>query len=179
MPRHSSRKFCRGRQPGGTDFAPCRAQPVPILAGISLSHTTLGARGACGRVFARAMPREVCNVNLRLQILALAVLPLVLAILTITSFTMWQSASLVRTSIATFEQNMLKAKEAELLHLTDLALSAIAEIYEDAGPDDAAAKEEVRRIFARLDYGPDGYFFVYDYDGANIVHPRQPFRLGR
>lgn len=117
--------------------------------------------------------------HLRHQILALAVLPLIVAILTITSFTTWQSATLVRTSIATFEQNMLAAKEAELLHLTDLALSAIAAAYENAGPDDAEAKEEVRRILAALDYGSDGYFFVYDYDGANIVHPRQPFRLGR
>lgn len=116
--------------------------------------------------------------HLRYKIIALAVVPLVIAILTVTAFIMWQSTTLVRTSIDTFEQNMLKAKETELLNLTNLALSAIARIYRNAEGNDEAAKEEVRRILTSLDYGQDGYFFVYDYDGNNIVHPRQTFRPG-
>jgi two-component system, NarL family, sensor kinase len=117
-------------------------------------------------------------VNLRHQIVALAIVPLVLAILTITMLITWQSTRLVQSSIDTFERNMLDAKETELLNLTNLALSAIEDIYEAAGPDDEAAKERVRAILTALDYGEDGYFFVYDYDGNNIVHPRQTFRPG-
>lgn len=116
--------------------------------------------------------------QLRHQIIALAILPLILAILTITAFITWQSATLAQSSIDTFERNMLNAKETELLNLTNLALSAINEAYEKAGPDDEAAKEQVRRILTSLDYGQDGYFFVYDYDGNNVVHPRQAFRPG-
>lgn len=115
--------------------------------------------------------------HLRHKIVALAVVPLVIAILSITAFITWQSTTLVRTSIDTFEQNMLKAKEIELLNLTNLALSAIAKIYQAAGENDEAAKDEVRRIPTSLDYGQDGYFFVYDYDGNNVVHPRQTFTL--
>ncbi len=117
--------------------------------------------------------------NLRQQILALAIVPLVVAVLAITALITWQSTNLVRTSIYTFERNMLAAKEAELLNLTNLALSAINGIYAGAGPDDEAAKEEVRRILSSLDYGEDGYFFVYSYDGTSIAHPRQTFRSGR
>lgn len=117
--------------------------------------------------------------TLRYQILALAIVPLIAAILTVTAFITWQSAILVQSSIATFEKNMLKAKETELLNLTNLALSAIQEIYDKAGPDDAEAMEKVRGILTSLDYGRDGYFFVYDYDGNNVVHPRQTFRPGR
>jgi two-component system, NarL family, sensor kinase len=117
-------------------------------------------------------------VNLRHQIVALAIIPLILAILIVTAFITWQSATLVRSSIDTFERNMLKAKETELLNLTNLALSAIHDIYEAAGPDDEVAKEKVRAILTALDYGKDGYFFVYDYDGNNVVHPRQTFRPG-
>jgi two-component system NarL family sensor kinase len=109
---------------------------------------------------------------------ALAIIPLILAILIVTAFITWQSATLVRSSIDTFERNMLKAKETELLNLTNLALSAIHDIYEAAGPDDEIAKEKVRAILTALDYGKDGYFFVYDYDGNNVVHPRQTFRPG-
>lgn len=117
--------------------------------------------------------------NLRTQILALSVLPLVLAVLAITALVTHQSTELARTSIATFERNLLRAKETELLNLTQMAVSAIRSIYEAAGPDDEAAKEQVRQILSELDYGPDGYFFAYDYNGVNVVHPRQTFRHGQ
>ncbi|ENT34421.1 cache domain-containing protein [Brucella suis] len=116
--------------------------------------------------------------TLRYQIVALAIIPLIVAILTITAFITWQSANLVQSSIATFEKNMLKAKETELLNLTNLALSAIQKVYEEAGPNDEDAMEKVRAILTSLDYGRDGYFFVYDYNGNNVVHPRQLFRPG-
>lgn len=115
--------------------------------------------------------------NLRQKILALALLPLILAIIAITALVTQQSTQLARASIATFEQNLLKAKEQELLNLTNMAISAFAEIYDAAGPDDEEAKQQVRTILSSLDYGPDGYFFAYDYDGVNIVHPRQNFRI--
>lgn len=117
--------------------------------------------------------------KLRHQILLLAIVPLIVAISAVTALITWQSTSLAQTSIDTFEANMLKAKETELLNLTNLALSAIAGIYDNAGPDDEAAKEQVRAILTSLDYGLDGYFFVYDYDGNNIVHPRQTYRPGQ
>jgi two-component system NarL family sensor kinase len=116
--------------------------------------------------------------NLRQQILVIAVLPLVLAILAITALVTFQSTQLARASIATFEHNMLRAKETELLNLTNMAVSAIDEIYQQAGPDDEAAKLAVQDILSALDYGPDGYFFAYTYDGTNIVHPRQTYRHG-
>jgi len=117
--------------------------------------------------------------TLRHQIIALAIVPLVIAILAITAFITWQSAKLARDNIATFEQNMLKAKETEILNLTHLALSAIQSTYGGAAADDQTAKDKVAAILTSLDYGKDGYFFVYDYDGNNIVHPRQSFRHGR
>ena len=117
--------------------------------------------------------------QLRHQIVALAILPLVVAITLITAFTTWQSSTLAQSSLDTFERNMLRAKEAELLNLTNLALSAIKDVYDGATPDDERAKERVRQILTSLDYGKDGYFFVYDYDGNSIVHPRQAFRPGR
>lgn len=117
--------------------------------------------------------------SLRHQIIALTVIPLIVAILTVTTFITLQSANLIGSSIGTFERNMLKAKETELLNMTNLALSAIQGIYQAAGPDDEVAKEKVREILTSLDYGQDGYFFAYDYDGNNIVHPRQTYRPGR
>lgn len=84
--------------------------------------------------------------TLRYQIVALAIVPLIVAILTVTAFITWQSANLVQSSIATFEKNMLKAKETELLNLTNLALSSIQQIYDEAGPNDTAAMERCGRF---------------------------------
>jgi len=116
--------------------------------------------------------------QLRHQIVALAILPLIVAITVITAFITWQSTTLAQSSIETFERNMLKAKETELLNLTNLALSSIKDVYDTAGTGDEGAKDRVRQILTSLDYGQDGYFFVYDYDGNNVVHPRQAFRPG-
>jgi two-component system, NarL family, sensor kinase len=117
--------------------------------------------------------------NLRLQLVALAVLPLVIAILSITALHTWQSASLAKSSIATFEANSLAAKKDEIVNLTSLAMSAIQGANGEAGSEDAEAKRRVIEIIRGLDYGEDGYFFVYDYDGMGVVHPRQDFRPGR
>ncbi len=95
--------------------------------------------------------------NLRHQIVALAVVPLVIAILTVTTFITWQATNLAQSSIETFERNMLKAKETELLNLTNLARSAIEEVYASADANDQAAKDRVRSILTSLDYGEDGY----------------------
>jgi len=117
--------------------------------------------------------------KLRHQILFLALVPLIVAITAISTLLIWQSTDLMRTSIDTFERDMLRAKEMELMNLTNLAISAIDDIYQHATPDDAEAQNQVRAILDSLDYGKDGYFFVYDYDGNNVVHPRQTYRPGQ
>ncbi len=113
------------------------------------------------------------------QILALAILPLIIAILTITALATSQSSDLAKSGIKTFEQNMLEAKRQEIVNYIRLALSSIEQIYENASEDDIEAQQKVKAILTQLAYEDDGYFFVYDYDGNNIVHPKQPFRIGK
>jgi len=113
------------------------------------------------------------------QVLALATLPLIIAILAITFLVTSQSRELAQRGITAFEQNMLESKQQELVNYTNLALSAIDYIYAKAGPNDKAAQEQVKNILTKLSYSEDGYFFVYDYEGNNLVHPKQPFRVGK
>lgn len=115
----------------------------------------------------------------RQQILALTTIPLLLAILAITTLVTWQSSQLSKEGIQTFEQSMLGAKQDELKNYIELAMTAIRPVYENASPDDEIAKEQVKQILKRLSFGEDGYFYVYHYDGTNVVHPRQPFRVGK
>ncbi|MCZ7471017.1 cache domain-containing protein [Agrobacterium sp. O3.4] len=117
--------------------------------------------------------------NFRQQIIALSILPLVLAVLAISAFITWQSRTLAESSISTFERNMLKAKESEIVHLTYVAMSAVRGIMAQSGLSDDEKQKRAIELIKSLDYGEDGYFFVYDYAGNSIVHPRQNEFPGR
>ncbi|MEL6298864.1 MAG: cache domain-containing protein [Pseudomonadota bacterium] len=120
--------------------------------------------------------------NLRIKVLLLATLPLLLAIGAITYLVNRQSAELSAQEIAAFKEAMVTAKKAELLNYVSLALTSIDHIYNAGVPEtpesEQAAKALVKRVLNRLTYGEDGYFFVYDYEGRNLVHPKQPWRVG-
>jgi len=120
--------------------------------------------------------------NLRLKILLLAIIPLVLALGAVAYIATYQSARLARQEIDVFEKTMIKAKQAELLNYVALALTSIDHLYNTEGPrsaeDEAEAQRLVRQILDRLTYGTDGYFFVYDERGNNLVHPKQTWRVG-
>lgn len=72
----------------------------------------------------------------------------------------------------------LAGRKAELKSYVMLAKHAIGHLYE-SGRQDGAAMAEAKSILARLDYGNDGYFFVYDLQGNLLVHPRKPELVGR
>jgi len=123
--------------------------------------------------------KQVIKLSFKQQVLALATLPLIIAILAITVLVTSQSRDLAQNGITTFEQNMLQAKQQELVNYTNMAISAIAHIYNTAEKNDLIAQQQVRKIISQLNYSTDGYFFVYDYEGNNLVHPKQPFRIGK
>ncbi len=116
--------------------------------------------------------------NLRQKILLLATVPLILAVSAITLLVSYQAQTLSKEEITFFRKNMLDAKKSELLNYLRLAQTSIRHIYETADTNDAFAQSQVRNILDDLTYGTDGYFFVYDYNGLNIVHPKQPHRVG-
>src|SRR5258706_2220699 len=72
----------------------------------------------------------------------------------------------------------MASKEAELRHYVDLAQSALAPL-DGSGRNDEATKQEAIRLLASLDFGSDGYFFLYDMAGRNLMHPPPPQLVGR
>lgn len=117
--------------------------------------------------------------SLQRKILLVSILPLILAVIGIGALIFNQSGQLSRQQTAAFERGLIAAKKAELQYYAAFARNSISNIYHSAGRDDKAAKAKVKQIIANLSYGPDGYFFVYDYNGNNLVHPRQAFRIGK
>ncbi|CAJ0791092.1 hypothetical protein LMG7141_02462 [Ralstonia condita] len=116
--------------------------------------------------------------KLRQKILLLAVAPLTIAMLAIMLTVRHQSIALARHERQLVETAYLQAKETELRAYVKLAQSAIAPLLA-SGRDDEATRDEAMRTLARLDFGTDGYFFLYDLRGRNLMHPRQPELVGR
>ena len=103
----------------------------------------------------------------------LATLPLILAGTAIAILVAYQSRALAEREIQTLERQLLETKKAELRNYVTQARNGFSFIYGRAQPDDAEAKEQVTQILSAMIYGTDGFFFVYDYDGTNLVSPRQ------
>lgn len=114
------------------------------------------------------------SLSYKTKISLLTLIPLIFAIAAISAATTFQSKQLANTQATAFENELLTIKKAELLNYMGLAYSAIKNVYENPHIAERHAKQEVYDILKSMEYGEDGYFFVYDYDGINIAHPRKP-----
>jgi two-component system, NarL family, sensor kinase len=116
--------------------------------------------------------------KLRQKVIFLAIVPLVVVLCAIALFVRHQAVTLAQQQRATFQQAYLASKEVELRHYVALAQRSIDHLYQ-SGRSDSATLGEAKRILASLSYGGDGYFFVYDMEGKNLMHPRQPELVGQ
>lgn len=127
----------------------------------------------------RAKVRDGLGLSYGQKLFLLATLPLVVAVAAISVLVANQSRMLAEREIAALEQQLIAAKKAELKNYISLARTAFLSIYGRAAPDDEAAKLLVTQILSAMIYGQDGYFFVYDYDGTNLVSPRRTELINR
>ncbi|WP_306154323.1 cache domain-containing protein [Roseovarius sp. MMSF_3281] len=122
--------------------------------------------------------RDMIRLNYGQKIFLIATLPFVLAAVVISVLVTLQSRQLAEREIQQLEAQLIAAKRAELRNYLSIARGAVINTYGRAAPDDEAAKELVTQTLSALLYGQDGYFFVYDYDGNNLVSPRQTDLIG-
>lgn len=125
----------------------------------------------------RTMLRLTMTYSQKLTLLA--AVPLLLAVAAITILVTNQSRQLAEREIQQLQTELIAAKREELKNYLSLARTAIVNIYGRAAPDDEDAKLEVMRILSSMLYGQDGFFYVFDYQGNNLVAPRQTNLIGR
>lgn len=116
--------------------------------------------------------------QLKHKIAALSILPLLLAVAVVCALVLLQNQRLAEQQAKLIESSILASKQAELKNYVEMALSTIAPLY-DSGLDDEATKQQVLAALARFSFGSDGYFFVYDRSGRNLMHPRQRELVGK
>ena len=117
--------------------------------------------------------KKILTLNYGQKIFFLATIPLLLAAVAISAIVANQSRQTAEREIALLEHQLIEAKKAELQNYLSITRTAFVNIYGRALPDDEEAKLLVTQLLSAMLYGQDGYFFVYDYDGNNLVSPRQ------
>jgi two-component system NarL family sensor kinase len=120
--------------------------------------------------------------KLKAKIVLLAIVPFLAAIASIEIGVRQEATALAETQHATTQAAYMASKEIELKHYVELATTAIAPLYDagrDNARDDAMLRMRALDVLAKMDFGKDGYFFVYDTHGRSLMHPREPDLVGR
>lgn len=116
---------------------------------------------------------------LPLRLFYIAVIQVVLTSIVIYFFVSSEYRALSSQNLQTLEAFLISQKKQELQNYTSLAASAIKHLYPEAEPKKSSKQLEVESLLNELLYnGDDGYFFVYDDQGINIAHPKEPLRVG-
>ncbi|MFN3305061.1 MAG: cache domain-containing protein [Roseateles sp.] len=119
----------------------------------------------------RLAPR---GLSLRAKLLLLALLPLLLSLTLIALAVRQQESELAAREHALVRASYMDARRTELKHYVDLAVSTVKPLLGRAD-----GREQALQILQSLDYGRDGYFFVYDLQGRVLMHSRQPELTGQ
>ncbi len=112
--------------------------------------------------------------SLRAKLALLALLPLLASLALIAFAVRQQESELALREHALVRASYLDARRTELKHYVDLAVSTVKPLLGQPGGQDRALA-----ILQSLDYGQDGYFFVYDLKGRVLMHSRQPELIGQ
>ena len=118
---------------------------------------------------------------LKAKLILLSLIPLVLVTALTSWISIYQAQKLGENELKIFEDGLVRSKETALKDHVGLALASISHIYLDKQLPVAVAQQRVKSILTKLRYGKegDGYFFVYDKHGNNLVHPILPHLVGQ
>jgi two-component system, NarL family, sensor kinase len=116
--------------------------------------------------------------RLRWALILIAVVPLLLAGMAVAWMVQQRSQVVAELQSQAVEPVLLASRKAELQKYVNLARSAVQHLVRDGMPD-ARAQAQALEILKRLEFGHDGYFFVFDFDGNNLLYPRRPQLQGR
>jgi two-component system NarL family sensor kinase len=116
--------------------------------------------------------------RLKAKLLVVAAIPLLLSLALIAAAVQLQQRELARREHALVEGGYLSARRTELKNYVQLAMSMIAPMVQSRD-DVAGSKERAMRLLEAMEYGDDGYFFVYDLHGTVLMHPRQRDLVGK
>ena len=123
--------------------------------------------------------------QLKAKIVLLAALPLLLSLLAIGVSVLNEQRTLARQAQTLVREAYMKSRRIELRNYVDLAVGNLQPLATSLPPGqrtpeaEAELKRRALHLLETLNYGHDGYFFVYDQQGTVLMHSRQPELIGR
>lgn len=119
------------------------------------------------------------QLSFKTKILMLELIPLVLVSIAVTMLAIYQATQLGQRNLKLFKEKIYDSRRAELKNYVELALTSVDHLYQGEARFDPKSQELAKTIFRNLRYGSDGYIFVYDYEGTNLVLPTKPHVEGK
>lgn len=118
--------------------------------------------------------------TLPLRLLYIAILQVILTSIITYYLVSNEYRELSDKSVKALESFLVAQKEQELKNYTAIALSSVEHIHALNKENSKEVQTVVTNIVNNMLYnGDDGYFFIYDNKGNNIVHPKEPNRVGK
>ena len=114
----------------------------------------------------------------RVKLLILLLMPIILTTAAIVYVINKQALSLADANEQTVQSIIVEQKQNELRNYVELARHAITPLYHSHLKTRRQAQAEAKEILQKMSFGPDDYFFVFDGEGTNIVHPRLTYLVG-
>ncbi|QYK07215.1 methyl-accepting chemotaxis protein [Shewanella zhangzhouensis] len=108
------------------------------------------------------------NYSLRNKLLLLAMVPLVLILTAVMSYSWQVESQALDDSVALFKEELVNERQQQLKEATQIALAVVdhqISLGQNGNINDALRP---------LRFGSAGYFFIYDYQGANVFHATNP-----
>ena len=130
-------------------------------------------------MMATSEKRSRWALGLQTKVLMLVLLPLLLVTVVLVCFEAYSNVKDSREALAVQRELLIEERRASVRDIVQMATTAIAPIYENAGANDREAKERAAEMLRSMRFEGENYIFVYEYDGTNIVLPHSPEREGQ
>jgi two-component system NarL family sensor kinase len=114
--------------------------------------------------------------RLRQKVVLFAIIPLLIVSFVIAMTVHRHSVLLAEQLRQVIKTAYLASKDEELKNYVALAKRSVEDV-DKPGWVDEAAKEKAKATLAKLDYGQDEYFFLFDINGKSLMHPRLTERV--
>lgn len=112
--------------------------------------------------------------SLRIRIVLIIILPLLLMTAAVVWVIQTQSQDFLQEQSTLLRESLRSTKKSALRDYVELAETALKPILENKDLNESQALAETSRILSTMTFGEHGYFFLYDAQGKNLVHPLKP-----
>ncbi|MFB9868750.1 methyl-accepting chemotaxis protein [Vreelandella sulfidaeris] len=118
------------------------------------------------------------GLGLQAKVLLLVLLPVLIVTLALETFSAFHTRQDTYDSLSEQRALLIEERRESVRDIVQMATSAIAPIYEQAGANDQEAKARAAEILRAMRFDGENYIFVYAEDGTNVVLPLSPAREG-